>query len=113
MMKIKQVVIYYFSGTSNAKNSAIWIADEALKNAISAEIVNIDNVAPAQISPPAENTLIGFCSPTHGFHFPLIMRKFISRFPTAKNCHALVINTRAGLKVGRFFLPGLSGLVHY
>ena len=112
-MKYKQVIIYYFSGTGNAKNTAFWIADEAKIKGLDTDIINIDKVESKNISQPPENTLIGFIAPTHGFHFPEIMRKFIRYFPKVKNCSAFVVNTRAGLRTGKGFIPGLSGVLHY
>ncbi len=110
-MKYNRIILYYFSGTGNAKNTAFWIADEAKKLGFEADIINI--TTNKKISQPQENTLIGFISPTHGFHFPGIMRKFIRRFPNAKNCSTFVMNTRAGLRAGKIFIPGLSGVLHY
>ena len=113
MKKFQQVLIYYFSGTGNAKNTAFWIGDEVKKRGIDVCIINISKIKPQDVSKPLDNTLIGFISPTHGFHFPEIMRTFIRRFPKARKCHAFVVNTRAGLRVGKVFLPGLSGVLHY
>ena len=111
--KFAKVKIYYFSGTGNAKNTAFWIGEEALKEGIDTEIIDIAKIQNKPIAEPNENSLIGFISPTHGFHFPEIMRKFIRRFPQVKNCSAFVANTRAGLRLGKITTPGLSGLLHY
>lgn len=112
-VKYKKVIIYYFSGTGNAKNSAFWIGDEVRREGIDVEIISIDKIDTKKISKPADYTLIGFCSPTHGFHFPKIMRDFIYNFPKVNNCNAFIVNTRAGLRVGSLFLPGISGILHY
>jgi len=112
-MKFKKVIIYYFSGTGNAKNTALWVSDEAKKIAVEVEIFNIAKINNQEIPRPAENSLIGFISPTHGFHFPAIMRKFVKTFPKSNNCSAFVVNTRAGLRFGKVFIPGLSGVLHY
>ena len=112
-MNFNRVVIYYFSGTGNAKNTAFWIGEEAQRQGVDAEIVNIVKIQNKPIAQPEEDTLVGFISPTHGFHFPEIMRKFISRFPKVKNCGVFVANTRAGLRLGKIFIPGLSGVLHY
>ena len=112
-MKYKKVIIYYFSGTGNAKNTALWIADEAKRKGMDFEIINIAKTNNQEIPKPVDNTLIGFISPTHGFHFPEIMRKFIYGFPKTNNCSAFIVNTRAGLRIGKLFLPGLSGVLHY
>jgi len=57
-----------------------------------------------------DRTLIGFCSPTHGFNSPPILVKFIRKFPYVKNADVFILNTRAGLKLHKLFIPGLSGL---
>ncbi len=112
-MKYKKLVIYYFSGTGNAKNTASWIGDEAKRKGIDIEIINIALIDYRKLQKPADNTLVGFCSPTHGFHFPEIMRKFIYNFPKVNNCDAFILNTRAGIRIRNLFLPGLSGILHY
>ncbi len=112
-MNYSQVIIYYFSGTGNAKNTAFWVADEFKRREIKCEVYNIAKIKSSEIAIPNTNTLIGFISPTHGFHFPEIMRKFIRRFPKIENCSAFVMNTRAGLRLGKIFISGLSGVLHY
>ncbi len=112
-MKYKKVVIYYFSGTGNAQNTASWIGDEVKRNGIDIEIINISLVSYHKLRKPGDYTLIGFISPTHGFHFPEIMRKFIYNFPKVNNCDAFILNTRAGTRIFKLCLPGLSGILHY
>ncbi len=112
-MKFTNVVIYYFSGTGNAKNTALWVSDEAKKEGIEVEIFNIAKIDNQEIPKPAKNTLIGFISPTHGFHFPAIMRKFVKTFPKSNNCSAFIMNTRAGTRIGNKTICGLSGVLHY
>lgn len=109
----KKLVIYYFSGTGNSKNVAQWVAEVANVNKICVELFNIDELRGEAIEVPEENSLVGFISPTHGFNFPAIMRKFIHRFPKSKDCSAFIMNARAGVRIGRVFLPGLSGVLHY
>ncbi len=41
-MKYDQVIIYYFSGTGNAKNAAQWIIKRAEENNIKTHLINID-----------------------------------------------------------------------
>lgn len=41
------------------------------------------------------------------------MLKFLAIFPKLKNCDVFLINTRAGMKLSRWFLPGLSGIAQY
>lgn len=111
--KYKKVYVYYFSGTGNAKNAAGWIIEEAEKAGIRAQLIDISKTGFSNVTEPVENSLIGFISPTHGFHFPQIMRRFIKHFPKSKNCDVFVSNTRAGLRFGNKVIGGISGVVHY
>jgi Pyruvate/2-oxoacid:ferredoxin oxidoreductase delta subunit len=47
--------------------------------------------------------------PTHGFTAPWHMIRFVSRLPRGRKTHAFCLATRAGLKVGGVFTPGISG----
>ena len=108
--KYDQLIIYYFSGTGNAKNASIWIKEEAEKRGIKTHLINIDRFENVDVPEFTGKTLIGFCSPTHGFNIPPIVLKFISNFPKIKNTDVFLLNTRGGLKLSKLFIPGLSGL---
>lgn len=109
-MKCERLIIYYFSGTGNAKNAASWIIKIAEEQGIKARLVNIDRFEKIESSDLKEKTLIGFCSPTHGFNMPPIVLRFIRKFPKVRHVDAFILNTRGGMKLYKFFLPGLSGL---
>ena len=108
MSNYNQLIIYYFSGTGNSKHVAQWIYEVAVEKQIPVEVLDISKIDRKNISKPPENALIGFCSPTHGFNYPPVMVKFILRFPRSNN-RIFLMNTRAGLKLYKIFLPGLSG----
>ena len=102
--------IFYFSGTGNAKKVAEWIIDAAKSRNVKSDLINIANINMGEILIQS-NTIIGFIAPTHGFNFPPIVVKFIFRFPRSKNHESVfMINTRAGMKLNKLFLPGLSGV---
>lgn len=104
-------MIYYFSGTGNAKNAAEWIGNIAMTKKINTHIYNIDRFEEI-IIPSLEDgrTLIGFCFPTHGFGPAPLMLKFIVLFPALLNTDVFLLNTRAGLKLSKLYIPGISGL---
>lgn len=104
-----QLIIYYFSGTGNARNAALWMIKIAEEKGLKTLLVNIDRFKTIELPEISERTLIGFCSPTHGFNMPPIVLKFIAKFPRIKNVDAFILNTRGGMKLNRFFIPGLSG----
>ena len=109
-LKYDQLIIYYFSGTGNAKNASRWIIKVAEEQGIKARLVNIDRFEKIEYPSLTTKTLIGFCSPTHGFNMPPIVLRFIRKFPKVKHTDAFILNTRGGLKLNKLFLPGLSGL---
>ncbi len=109
-MNYEQIIIYYFSGTGNARNAALWFKQVAEQRSINSTLINIDRIDKIEIPETTKKTLIGFCSPTHGFNLPNIMLKFILKFPRLKNTDVFIMNTRGGLKLSKLFLPGLSGL---
>jgi len=57
-----------------------------------------------------ESPLIGFAFPTHGFNAAPIMIKFIAGFPSGLCNKVFLLNTRAGMKLYKLFMPGLSGV---
>jgi Pyruvate/2-oxoacid:ferredoxin oxidoreductase delta subunit len=108
--KPDQLILYYFSGTGNARNVANWIAGEAHSRNILTEVHDIALVDRKHIPPPPRGTLIGFVSPTHGFNYPPVSMYFIFRFPRSTDNRFFLMNTRAGMKLSKWFLPGLSGI---
>lgn len=101
--------IYYFTGTGNALKVVVWIKDALQKNGWTVDVLNIAERSQTQMS-ETETGLIGICAPTHGFNFPPIVLKFLLKFPRARRQSVFIINTRAGMKMGKRYLPGLSGV---
>lgn len=106
----KNLVIYFFSGTGNAKTAAHWIAHNAEERDVRNEIIRIEKDTPVPVKAFDENTLVGFCFPTHGFNTPPIVIDFLRRFPKSPNTKIFLLNTRAGMKLYKIFTPGMSGL---
>lgn len=106
----ENLLIYFFSGTGNARKVTHWIGEEAAARMIPTELVDIAKTDRKHIPPPPPGALIGFISPTHGFNYPPAMMYFIFRFPRSRNNRAFIMNTRAGVKLSKWFIPGLSGL---
>lgn len=102
------LIIYYFSGTGNAKYAAENIIAIAQKNGIKTKLFDISKDKPKH-NAIDENTLIGFCFPTHGFNAPPIVLKYISKFPK-RNLDVFLLNTRAGMKLFKIHTPGLGGI---
>ena len=110
----QHLLIYYLSGTGNMLTAVRWMAEEAGNRGIHAELIPIDRQKFPAIPENTEGKkLIGFCFPTHGFGIPWAMLKFVWRFPRLKNSTAFICNSRAGSKLYKWFLPGISGLAQW
>jgi len=110
MDKWRSLYIYYISGTGNARASSGWIRDEAEKQGIRTVVQQIDKLENIIIPEADEKQLIGFAFPTHGFNSAPIMIKFIAGFPRGLSREVFLLNTRAGMKLSRFFMPGVTGV---
>lgn len=102
--------IFYFSGTGNAKKIAEWMNKHANEKSVPSEVVDISKMD-VRRAQPLPDEMIGIISPTHGFNFPPIVLNLIFRFPRTKfRNNFFLMNTRAGMKLSKIFLPGLSGI---
>ena len=106
----QSLLIYFFSGTGNSRHVAQWFGDAATERGITTEIIDIARSDRRHIPRPSHGTLVGLISPTHGFNYPPAMMYFIFRFPRSRGNRIFVMNTRAGMKLSKWFLPGLSGI---
>ncbi|MCP4213869.1 MAG: hypothetical protein GY765_04390 [bacterium] len=111
MSNIGKVQIYFTSGTGNSLLVAKWMAKTIREKNIDCHVSSIDNVSTAQDIKPAENVLLGFINPTHGFAPPWHMLKFVLKIPrTHSSTKAFCAATRAGWFVGPWRLPGIAGM---
>jgi Pyruvate/2-oxoacid:ferredoxin oxidoreductase delta subunit/flavodoxin len=108
----QKVIIYYFSGTGNSGNVALWLSQVAEEKGIESRIINIAQTDRRSIAPPETDSLVVFISPIHGFNYPPVMLNFLFRFPKGKN-KVVLMNTRAGMLIGKFITPGLTGFAFY
>jgi len=107
------LIIYYFSGTGNARQTAKWMGQKAEASGLDVHIISIDRFKKIEIPDFEGRALIGFGSPTHGFNMAPYMLKFIARFPRKVNADLFLYNTRAGMKMYKLFTGGLNGVAIY
>ena len=105
----KKIFLYFFSGTGNAKRVALWISALAKEQGIECHLYNMAHYHPEKSNIPDKNALIIFISPIHGFNYPKITLDFIRHFPAGEK-RVLLMNTRAGMKIGSWITPGLTGM---
>lgn len=108
---MEKLQLYYFSGTGNARRVAHWIEECATDRQYITSNEDIAKIDRASIKAPDKDETIGIVGPTHGFNYPPLIVHFIFRFPRSKHRNRIfLVNTRAGLKLSKLFLPGLSGI---
>jgi Pyruvate/2-oxoacid:ferredoxin oxidoreductase delta subunit len=110
MDKCDNLWIYYITGTGNARLVSQWFAAEASARGIEIKVQRIDRLENISMPAPGSKNLIGFVYPTHGFNAAPIMLKFIASFPRGLGTDVFLMNTRAGMKLSKIFMPGLSGV---
>ncbi len=108
MSEFAKIRIYFFSGTGNAKRVSFWISEFVKSQSVECLIFDISK--PEKLDYDFdEQELICFISPTHGFNYPKIALDFLRKFPKGKN-RFLLMNTRAGMRLGKWVTPGLTGI---
>jgi len=112
MNAYQKLAVYYFSGTGNSENVALWMADVADEKGMEVSLTNIGKTARRNIEAPDPDALVAFISPIHGFNYPPVMLNFLIHFPKGQN-KVLLMNTRAGMLLGKWITPGLTGVAFY
>lgn len=105
----KKTLIYFFSGTGNARRIASWFSEFAETKKIECQTFDLSKISPPKKEEIDPSALIVFISPIHGFNYPKITLDFIINFPKGNN-HVVLMNTRAGMKIGNWVTPGLTGI---
>jgi Pyruvate/2-oxoacid:ferredoxin oxidoreductase delta subunit len=108
-MLFKEVLIYFTSGTGNSYRVAKFLEQFANQKGAKARVVPIEQSDPGSEIRDNEDSALGVVMPTHAFTAPWHMIKFALRLPQKKSTRAFCIATRAGLKAGPVFTPGISG----
>ena len=112
MGKFEKAIIFYFSGTGNARMIASWFSKFAIENEVYCRIFDITSEGYIYLKEIDSDALIVFISPVHGFNYPKITLDFIRSFPKGNNS-VVLMNTRAGMKVGKMVIPGLTGIAFF
>ena len=105
---MNSIKIFYFSGTGNAKQVALWFSELAVKKNIDCQLFDIAKTNVRSIDYINSEDLVIIIAPIHGFNYPKIALDFIRRFPKKKN-RVVLMCTDGGIKIGRIITPGLAG----
>jgi hypothetical protein len=109
---LKVLLYFIFQEQATRPMFAKWMTSVAAEMNIESSVFNIAAIERnTDIKVPADSIIL-FVSPVHGFNYPPVMLHFIARFPKGKN-KVILMDTRAGMLIGNFNLPGLSGAAFY
>lgn len=111
--KYSNLLIVYYSGTGNSQRVSEWIVAEAKKRGLTTHLASFHEFKAEDIANFKGKTLVGFFSATHGFNMPQSMLRFLFGFKLLAGSDVFIGNTRAGMKLRKLFLPGLSGVALY
>ena len=102
---------YVLSGTGNTSRLAHVMTAAFSARGAETRIIPMTNAQPASEAidlADSPNSLLVLASPTHGFTAPWLVIKQAWGLPRVKRAHAAVLVTRAGLKFGPIFTPGIA-----
>jgi len=102
----KKLSIFFLSGTGNSYRAATWLGKFAEQNGAQAELEAMDH---QRLAAPDRDSLVALFFPTHGFTAPWKVIQFVARLPRVNRVPAVVVATRAAMRLGRIFTPGISG----
>lgn len=105
--------IYFMTGTGNTYRTALWMAQAAEDRIIPSHTIPIEKGTPLAEMMKGKRHLLGIMMPTHGFTAPWAVIRFALHLPRGNGTHAFVAPTRAGLKFGRVYTPGMEGTAGY
>lgn len=101
------------TGTGNSYRAAVRMGEVFRGQGRPAHVLPIEKGGPQRKMMEGGRRLLGLLMPTHGFTAPWPMIRFSLRLPPGNGTHAFVVPTRAGLKLGRLYTPGMEGTAGY
>lgn len=105
----KHATVFFWSGTGNSFRVAKWLEMTASDKGVETQLLHLDDVHSPQRISAEGNSFISIVFPTHGFTAPWHVLRSVWRLPEGNGQDAFCVATRAGLKFGPFFPPGISG----
>jgi len=106
-------LVCYMTGTGNSYRAAQWVGEAVRAQGTPVRVVPVQEGHPGPGAPAGGRSLLGLVNPTHGFTAPWPVIRFALRLPRGRGAHAFVLPTRAGLKIGGLYTPGMEGTAGY
>ncbi len=107
-MPPKRLVIFATSGTGNTLRATRWFEQRAADAGVETVVQHMEGTDPADDLRGGEDELVGLAAPAHGFTAPWHAMKFALRLPRGRGARGFTMATRASIKLGPVFVPGLS-----
>jgi Pyruvate/2-oxoacid:ferredoxin oxidoreductase delta subunit len=108
-MTYQEATVYYYTGTGNSYRVAVWMVDALAAAGTTVTLRPIGSTHPTEEIGDGAVALLGLVMPTHGFTTPWAMLCFAFGLPRRRGTHAVVVATRAGMRIGSFYTPGFEG----
>ena len=108
-VKYNSATICYWSGTGNSYRVATWMGEIAEENGLETKILSLEKARTTKALFAEKNNFVSLVFPTHGFTAPWHVMKFVWNLPRGNSTNVYCAATRAGLKFGPLFIPGISG----
>ena len=105
----QSATICFWSGTGNSYRVANWMGTIAENSGLDTQILSFDKTESTIVSLANGGAFISLVFPTHGFTAPWHVVKFVWNLPQGNSTDVYCVATRAGLKFGSVFIPGISG----
>jgi ferredoxin len=105
----KSATIFFWSGTGNSYRVSTWMEQFAKKSGLKTQILSLDKARSIKNLNHEKEGFFGIVFPTHGFTAPWHVLKSVWKLPQGNSTPVYCIATRAGLKFGSVFIPGISG----
>ena len=111
-MEYKRATICFWSGTGNSYRVSSWLGAIAANHGLKTQLISLDKAKSETIFDEGKEENDSFMVvvfPTHGFTAPWHVWKTVWKLPQGNGHHVFCLATRAGLKFGSLFIPGISG----
>lgn len=105
----KKATVCFWSGTGNSYRVSHWVKTIADSSGVETQLLLLNKPGSEQARVAEEEGFLCLVFPTHGFTAPWHVLKSVWKLPPGQSRHAYGIATRAGLKFGSLFPPGIGG----
>lgn len=112
-MPYKQAAFFYSTGTGNSYRACCWMAGVLERSGAETTVVQLEASRPGGEVGEGSDGVLCMAFPTHGFTAPWSVIVGAIGLPRRRGTHAVVVATRAGIRIGSFCLPGLEGTAAY